>query len=78
MLGVRTGGYYDPAGARANAFSLSTVYLYLLRVFIIPATGIFIVTTLKRALSFVANPVMDSDTLEWPVPQNRSHVLLRT
>lgn len=45
MHGVRAGGYYGPAGARKR----SPQYTYLLRVFIIPATGIFIVTTLKRA-----------------------------
>jgi len=39
MRGVGAGGYYDPAGA-----SVLARYTYLLGVFIIPATGIFIVT----------------------------------
>lgn len=52
MPGVRAGGYYGPAGARKR----SPQYTYLLRVFIIPATGIFIVTTLKRAARDRAAP----------------------
>ncbi|KYN36125.1 hypothetical protein ALC56_09548, partial [Trachymyrmex septentrionalis] len=43
--GVRAGGYYGPAGARKR----SPQYTYLLRIFIIPATGIFIVTTLETS-----------------------------
>ncbi|KYM75600.1 hypothetical protein ALC53_14028 [Atta colombica] len=45
MHGVRAGGYYGPAGARKR----SPQYTYLLRIFIIPATGIFIVTTLETS-----------------------------
>jgi len=47
MHGVRAGGYYGPAGARKR----SPQYTYLLRIFIIPATGIFIVTTLETSRS---------------------------
>lgn len=80
MLGVRAGGYYGPAGAHKR----SPQYTYLLRVFIIPATGIFIVTTLKRTARApgprrrsARRTVMDSDTLERST-LHRSRVLLGT
>lgn len=52
--------------ARARAREPSPVSTYLLRVFIISAIGIFIVTTLKRAdrAQPRPSPVMDTDTLE--------------
>lgn len=45
--GPSAGGYYDSADVvRARVYTPR--YTYLLRVFIIAANGIFVVTTLKR------------------------------
>lgn len=47
MLGARSSRWILRSGGRARERARG--YTYLLRVFIIPATGIFIVITMKRA-----------------------------